>query len=123
MSKQINNAAMQPCWSLMIGFDVHFPTQIAYSDDCANSIAVIARKTERSLPVEGWVVQASARWSRAHLELDQDRIISLLLPAFFKALDCDPCHQHGASLAIRSDHNTIGQIPSNRYVSRPYGLR
>lgn len=90
---QIDKAEMQPCWTLMAGFDTRLPTDIIYSNTCGGPIAVIARETAkpgRTLPGDGWVVQADEDWSRAHLELDQPAIKALLLTAFFKAVDCDP---------------------------------
>lgn len=90
---QIEAAQMQPCWTLMVGFDASLSTDVAYSDRCADPIAVIARETAkpgRSLPGDGWVIQANADWSRRHLELDQTQIEALLLPAFFREIACPP---------------------------------
>jgi predicted NAD/FAD-dependent oxidoreductase len=93
LSAQIEKAQMQPCWTLMVGFDASLATNITYSDNCADPISVIARETakpDRDLAGDGWVIQANAEWSRSHLELDQCQIESLLLAAFFKQIACDP---------------------------------
>lgn len=93
LSAQIEGAQMQPCWTLMAGFDTLLSTDITYSNNCTGPISVIARETAkpgRSLPGDGWVIQANADWSRSHLELGQDQIEALLLTAFFDAIDCDP---------------------------------
>ena len=91
-STQIERAQMQPCWTLMVGFDTAISTNITYSDVGTGPISVIARETAkpgRSLPGDGWVIQANADWSRSHLELEQSQIEALLLTAFFKAIECD----------------------------------
>ncbi len=93
LSAQIQQAQMQPCWTAMMGFDRSLPTSLTYSDSCAGPISVIARETAkpgRSLPGDGWVIQADAAWSRIHLELDQSQIETLLLTAFFKEIACAP---------------------------------
>lgn len=90
---QIAKAQMQPCWTLMAGFDAPLATDIAYSDHCAHPISVIARETAkpgRDLPGDGWVIQANADWTRSHLELVQSQIEALLLTAFFKEIACAP---------------------------------
>ena len=93
LSAQIETAQMQPCWTLMVGFDAMLATDVAYCNTCNDPIAVIARETAkpgRKLPGDGWVVQASADWTRAHLELEPAQIETLLLAAFFTAIGCDP---------------------------------
>lgn len=93
LSAQIAKAQMQPCWTLMVGFDAPLATDMTYSDHCADPISAIARETAkpgRGLPGDGWVIQANADWSRSNLERDQAEIEELLLTAFFKAVDCAP---------------------------------
>ena len=93
LTEQIATAEMQPCWTLMAGFDIRLPTDIPYSNTCNSPLAVIARETAkpgRVLPGDGWVIQADAGWTRAHLELEQPQITDLLLAAFFKAVGCAP---------------------------------
>lgn len=93
LSAQVERVKMQPCWTLMAGFDTSLPTDITYSNTCTGPIAVIARETAkpgRSLPGDGWVIQAKADWSRSHLELEQSQIEGLLMSAFFKEIGCAP---------------------------------
>ncbi|WP_147114182.1 NAD(P)/FAD-dependent oxidoreductase [Tateyamaria sp. syn59] len=90
---QIEHAKMAPCWTLMAGFDAPLPTDVTYINDCAGPISVIAReiaKPGRTPPGDAWVIQANAEWSTAHLEYERAEIESLLLQAFFAALDCPP---------------------------------
>ena len=93
LSALIEKAQMQPCWTLMVGFDAPLATDITYSDSSSDPISVIARETAkpgRSLPGDGWVIQANADWTSSHLELAQSQIEALLLNAFFKEIACDP---------------------------------
>ena len=93
LSAQIAGVKMHPCWTLMTGFDTALATDIGYRDTCTGPISVIARETAkpgRSLPGDGWVIQANAEWTSAHLEDDPAQIEALLLAAFFKSIDCDP---------------------------------
>ena len=93
LTEIIATAEMQPCWALMAGFDTRLPTDLAYSNTCSSPIAVIARETAkpgRTLPGDGWVIQADADWTRAHLEREQAEVTDLLLAAFFEAVGCRP---------------------------------
>jgi renalase len=93
LSAQIEKVQMQPCWTLMVGFDASLSTDLTYSNRCTDPISVIVRETAkpgRSLPGDGWVIQANADWTRSHLELDQSQIEALLLSAFFKEIACAP---------------------------------
>ncbi|MBT8412554.1 MAG: FAD-dependent oxidoreductase [Octadecabacter sp.] len=93
LTGQFTTAEMQPCWTLMVGFDTPLSTDIAYSNTCDSPIAVIARETAkpgRKLPGDGWVIQANADWTHTHLELEPSEIVPLLLSAFFETVGCAP---------------------------------
>jgi renalase len=93
LSTQIEGVRMEPCWTLMVGFDRTLATNIGYSDTCTGPLSVIARETGkpgRSLPGDGWVIQANSNWTCAHLGDAPEQIEALLLAAFFKSIDCDP---------------------------------
>jgi hypothetical protein len=93
LSAQISATDMAPCWTLMAGFETRLPTDLSYSDAATGPIAVLARDTAkpgRTLPGDGWVIQANADWTRAHLECEQAEVTPLLLAAFFNAIGCDP---------------------------------
>lgn len=93
LTEQIASVEMQPCWTLMAGFDRALPTDMAYTNTCDSPIAVIARDTAkpgRILPGDAWVIQADAAWTRAHLELGEPAVTDRLLAAFFEAIGCRP---------------------------------
>ncbi|MEO0765880.1 MAG: FAD-dependent oxidoreductase [Pseudomonadota bacterium] len=93
LQARIAPAEMDPCWTVMAGFDAPLPTDLVYANDLTGPISVIARETAkpgRDLPGDAWVIQASAGWSSSHLEREQVEIIPPLLAAFFDTLDCPP---------------------------------
>ena len=74
---QVETAKMAPCWTLMVGFDAPLPTDLTYANTITGAVSVIAReraKPGRDLPGDGWVNQASAQWSRAHMERERTEI-------------------------------------------------
>lgn len=84
-------AEMDPCWTVMVGFETPLPTDLTYANDLSGPISVIARETAkpgRDLPGDAWVIQASADWSRTHLEREQAEVTPPLLEAFFDTLGC-----------------------------------
>jgi len=86
-------AEMDPCWTVMVGFETPLPTDDSYAKDLSGPISVIARETAkpgRELPGDAWVIQASAEWSSAHLEREQTEVVPPLLAAFFASVDCPP---------------------------------
>lgn len=93
LQAQIEPAQMDPCWTLMVGFDAPLPTDLTYASDCEGPVDVIARETAkpgRDLPGDGWVVQASADWSKTNLEFEQHEVEAPLLQAFFAVVGCAP---------------------------------
>ncbi|KQO05224.1 NAD(P)/FAD-dependent oxidoreductase [Sphingomonas sp. Leaf242] len=76
-------AVSDPCWTVMAAFDGPVPTAC----DRLADIGIIgtavrnSAKPGRTGP-EAWVLQASAGWSRAHLEDEPDMIAQALLAAF-----------------------------------------
>ncbi len=75
---------IEPCWAVMAGFSerLDVPFDGAFMDE--GPLAWICR--DRSKPGrtlgETWVLHASAKWSRAHLEDEQRRVSVELLDAF-----------------------------------------
>jgi len=84
---------MDPCWTLMAGFDAPLAAELTYAKLEVGPIAVIARETGkpgRDLPGDGWVIQASPEWSTTHLEWDPTEVTPVLLDAFFTQPGCRP---------------------------------
>lgn len=83
-------ARSQPCWTGMFVFDrplEGLPTVIRNSGDIAWA-ARNSAKPGRPEP-ESWVVQASAAWSSARLEMTADDVAELLLGALSQAAGAD----------------------------------
>jgi predicted NAD/FAD-dependent oxidoreductase len=78
---------MAPCWAVMAAFDgsLELPFDGGFVADSPLSwVARNASKPDRP-GHEAWVLHASPRWSRAHLELDSQEVIAQLLAAFATA--------------------------------------
>lgn len=110
MQAQIAAVEMAPCWTLMAGFDTPLPVELTHARYPDGPIAVIARegtKPGRDLPGDGWVIQASAEWSRTYLEQERADVQGPLLDAFFAKLGCVPatptiCMAHRWRYALTS---------------------
>ena len=82
-------ARSQPCWTGMFVFDRPLdglPPVISHGGDVAWA-ARNSAKPGRSGP-ETWVVQASASWSSARMEVSQEHIAAMLLAALSGAAGC-----------------------------------
>ena len=78
------SATMRGCWALMLRFHarVELPFDAAFvNKDALRWIARDSSKPGRTGP-ETWLLQASAEWSEAHMELDVDAVTAKLLQAF-----------------------------------------
>lgn len=119
LQAQIGSAEMDPCWTLMVGFDKALPTGTAFVRNDDGPLRVLSRdamKPGRELPGDGWVIQASAAWSRTHLERAQIEIEALLLKLFFAEINCTPvapviCMAHRWRYAFTS--KSLGQAYLN----------
>lgn len=85
-SRLRGEVVMAPCWAVM----VHFAESTGVEWDAAHSnvgplswLAKNSSKPERPEQGESWVLHASAEWSRAHLELEPDGVVPMLMDAFF----------------------------------------
>lgn len=76
-----------PCWTVMLGFAAPLPTNAVAIKDFG-PIGWAARNNAKPgrHRHENWVIQASASWSKAHLEDDKDTIIAPLSMALADAL-------------------------------------
>jgi hypothetical protein len=73
-----------PCWTLMLAFDqpCGFAHDAWRGDGAISWIARNSAKPGRGHTLETFVVQASADWSRSHLEQTPDAVAALLLAEF-----------------------------------------
>jgi renalase len=86
--------AIEPCWAVLAGFSkpIDVPFDGAFLDE--GPLAWICR--DRSKPgrgfLETWVLHASAKWSRDHLEGDQSVVCEELLAACRAAIGVEVTH-------------------------------
>lgn len=93
--KAIDNVVVAPCWTLMLAFPSALPIKpnapavaLGPQWNAARSthhrVAWLARESSKPSreALERWTVQASADWSREHLEDDAQRVKAKLLKAF-----------------------------------------
>jgi renalase len=94
-SSKIAAVTVAPCWTLMLAFPQALPLranepvrgfgpQWSAARSTHHRIAWLARESSKPgrTPIERWTVQASAAWSREHLEDDAERVQAKLLKAF-----------------------------------------
>lgn len=93
--KSLAQVTVAPCWTLMVAFPEAQPVspsvpalQLGPQWNAARSthhrISWLARESSKPTrdPLERWTVQASADWSREHLEDNDERVKAKLLKAF-----------------------------------------
>ena len=88
----LSEVRMAPCLTLMAAFarDPGTPFQIRRDPD--DPIAWIACDSGKPGRPEGscWVAQANPSWSAAHIDLDRDSMVALMLPMLCDRLGADP---------------------------------
>jgi renalase len=94
-SHKISAVSVAPCWTMMLAFPNALPLspkepvrplgpQWNAARSTHHRIAWLARESSKPARsgIERWTVQASADWSREHLEDHADRVLAKLLKAF-----------------------------------------
>lgn len=83
LAEAARSSISDPCWTVMAAFAGRVPIDRDRHTDIGiiGSAVRNSAKPERSGP-EAWVLQASAEWSRVHLEDDRDEVERTLLAAF-----------------------------------------
>ena len=105
--KQLEAVTVAPCWTLMLAYPNALPIRPGQAAlplgpqwNAARSthhrIAWLARESSKPAreSMERWTVQASADWSREHLEDDAPRVQAKLLKAFAEitGIRAEPAH-------------------------------
>lgn len=86
-SEQAASIRSAPCWTVMLAFDRPLSaTETFICDD--EVIAWAARNSDKPGrgPIESWVIQASAKWSAAHLENNPEEVCAQLCDRLFDTL-------------------------------------
>ncbi|HMP89862.1 MAG TPA: FAD-dependent oxidoreductase [Kiritimatiellia bacterium] len=92
LATEVENVAMQPCWSVMAVFDFDIDAPF----DAAHFISspLVWAANDGSKPGragnECWVLHASPAWTRDHLDDHSDVVAELLLKAFFETSGIPP---------------------------------
>ena len=83
LARRAAAATSQPCWSLMLAFDMPLPIDrdVLVGDDVIAWAARNSAKPKRS-GAEAWIVHATAQWSQAHLEHQAEDVTALLTESF-----------------------------------------
>jgi predicted NAD/FAD-dependent oxidoreductase len=87
--RHLVNVQMAPCWSLMVSFERGPGIESDVLRWTEGPLALAARECSKPgrPPDRGsWVIQATPRWSREHLEADAQEAAQRLLHAFATAL-------------------------------------
>lgn len=92
--QQLKNLAsethMQPCWTLLLWLEAtaDYPPAPADNNDVIEKVFQQSSKHRPQIPLgqQMWVVQATATWSRQHLESEPETVKQQLLKALFR--DC-----------------------------------
>lgn len=91
------NTVSDPCWTVMLAFAEPLPTHQTILRDGA-AIGWAARNSDKPMRdgLDSWVIQASPKWSRDHLEETQEQAATVLIAEFSAKLGItvpEPLHQ------------------------------
>ncbi|MEM7234984.1 MAG: FAD-dependent oxidoreductase [Planctomycetota bacterium] len=90
--ERIRRVTSDPSWAVLASFDERLPVDFDGAFVDGSSVAWVSR--DSSKPGRGggerWVIHATAEWSRANLEEDQEGVAIELLAAFFEAAGLPP---------------------------------
>ena len=100
---RIDKVEVAPCWTLMLAFPQAMQPGLGALGPQWNAarsthhrIAWLARESSKPVrsPIERWTVQASAEWSREHLQDDPQRVQAKLQRAFSEVtgIRAEPAH-------------------------------
>ncbi|MGE3346571.1 MAG: NAD(P)/FAD-dependent oxidoreductase [Ramlibacter sp.] len=103
LAQRLDAVQVAPCWTLMLAFPqavqlnmTHLGPQWNAALSTHHRIAWLARESSKPAreTMERWTVQASAAWSREHLEDDAPRVQAKLLKAFAEitGIRAEPAH-------------------------------
>ena len=87
MAQSIQSA---PCWTMMAAFDDRIPIDWAgiYPHSPALAWACLNQSKPGRVSAATWVAQASAEWSRTHIEDAADAVAEALFAEFSKIVSC-----------------------------------
>jgi renalase len=118
--QQLQGVQVAPCWTLMVAYPQAMQAGInslgpqwSAARSTHHRIAWLARESSKPgrAPVERWTVQASADWSREHLEDDAARVSAKLLKAFAEitGIRAQPSHVQAHRWRYAKTVTSLGQ--------------
>ena len=80
-----DEVVMAPCWAVMMQLADSIGVEWDASFSHVGPLAWLCRNSSKPERPDGesWVLHASAAWSRAHLELEPEAVVPMLIDAFF----------------------------------------
>ena len=87
--RHLISVQMAPCWSLMVSFECGPPVEsdvFRWTDGPLALAACESSKPGRPADRGSWVIHATPRWSREHLEADAQEAAQLMLHSFATAV-------------------------------------
>lgn len=90
MAREAAAAPSLPCWTVMTAFPAPLPCPSVIRDAGAISWAARDNSKPGRSAAECWVIQASADWSRRHLEETAEQVAARLLALFGDAIGFPP---------------------------------
>lgn len=117
---RLGEVEMAPCWTLMLAFPQAMQPDLSTLGpqwSAARSkhhrIAWLARESSKPgrSPIERWTVQASAEWSKEHLQDDPARVQAKLLKAFGEVtgIHAEPAHVDSQRWLYAKTSRPLGQ--------------
>ncbi len=119
-ASRIDAVQMAPCWALMLAFPQAMQPGLGTLGPQWNAarsthhrIAWLARESSKPAraPIERWTVQASAEWSREHLQDDPPRVLAKLQRAFSEVTGilAEPAHAEVHRWLFARTERPLGQ--------------
>jgi renalase len=119
-AERMEKVQVAPCWTLMLAFPQAMQAGMCSLGPQWNAarsthhrVAWVARESSKPgrSPIERWTVQASADWSREHLEDDEARVTAKLLKAFAEitGIRAQPSHAQAHRWRYAKTEQALGQ--------------
>lgn len=85
LADRVGAVRMAPCWTLMLGFDRRLDQAPEAAFVNSGPVSWLARNGAKpGRQEESWILQASGKWSSAHLEASPEAVIEALWPVFLE---------------------------------------
>lgn len=85
------SVTMEPTWAVALSFDSPLDTKVDgcfVQDSPLDWLTRTSSKPGRDGNLDTWVLHASSRWSKQHLDLDKEAVIEQLHGAFAEVIGC-----------------------------------